>query len=155
MKDTLYILGFPLNIVSGYKLYLSRGTLIKEKLYIGSKKLLGILNFSKNGFFFTFKGTISVVLDPQKPLAYRSLWHCYSTEDSLLRQQAPESLVPPELIEGDTVTEAPASTAPTTALKEPSKALIQAAQLWYVRLGYISLDFLKKTAQTIKGMPNF
>ena len=45
LTNTLYILGFPLNIVNGYRLYASRGTLIKQKLYSASKKIIGLLNF--------------------------------------------------------------------------------------------------------------
>jgi len=43
----------------------------------------------------------------------------------------------------------------TTALKAPSKALIQSAKLWHVRLGHIGLDLLKKTALITTGMPSF
>ncbi|KAK4158592.1 hypothetical protein QBC43DRAFT_188930, partial [Cladorrhinum sp. PSN259] len=51
LKETLYIPSFPLNIVSGHRLYLSGGTLIKQKAYTGTRKLLGLLDFRKNGFF--------------------------------------------------------------------------------------------------------
>ena len=45
LKQTLYILGFLLNIVSGYKLYLSGRSLVKEKLYTTFKKVVVLLNF--------------------------------------------------------------------------------------------------------------
>jgi len=40
-------------------------------------------------------------------------------------------------------------------LKVPTAALLEAARLWYVRLGHISLDLLKKTAKITTGMPDF
>jgi len=33
--------------------------------------------------------------------------------------------------------------------------MIEAARFWYVCLGYIGLDLLKKTALVTKGMPDF
>ena len=33
--------------------------------------------------------------------------------------------------------------------------MIEAARLWYVCLGYIGLDLLRKTALVTKGMPDF
>jgi hypothetical protein len=45
LTNTLYIPGFPLNIVSGHRLYASGGTLIKEKLYTASRKVVALLNF--------------------------------------------------------------------------------------------------------------
>ena len=33
--------------------------------------------------------------------------------------------------------------------------MIKAARLWYVRLGYIGLDFLRKTVLVTEGMPDF
>ena len=45
LKQTLYIPGFPLNIVSGHRLYAAGGTLMKERLYTASKKVVVLLNF--------------------------------------------------------------------------------------------------------------
>jgi hypothetical protein len=56
LTNTLYIPGFLLNIVSSYRLYALGGTLIKQTLYNASKKVIGLLNFKKLGFFFTTKG---------------------------------------------------------------------------------------------------
>jgi len=33
--------------------------------------------------------------------------------------------------------------------------MIEAARLWYVRLGYIGLDLLRKTALVTEEMPDF
>ena len=72
LKQTLYIPGFPLNIVSGHRLYLSGGSLVKEKLYTTSKKVVALLNFQKSGFFFTTK-SIGSTINSQQPYAYGSL----------------------------------------------------------------------------------
>lgn len=85
LKQTLYIPGFPLNIVSGYRLYLSSGSLIKEKLYTASKKIVALLNFQKSGFFFTTKSAGNTI-NSQPPHAYGALWHYYS---SILATTAP------------------------------------------------------------------
>ena len=45
LTDTLYISGFPLNIISSYKFYTSGGTLIKQKLYLATQKVIILLNF--------------------------------------------------------------------------------------------------------------
>lgn len=79
LTDTLYIPGFPLNIVSGHRLYTSGGTLIKEKIYTASRKVVGLLNFQRSGFFFTTKSAKSTTIRPQ-PQAYGTIWHCYSSE---------------------------------------------------------------------------
>ncbi|KAK4158633.1 hypothetical protein QBC43DRAFT_223854, partial [Cladorrhinum sp. PSN259] len=63
LKETLYIPSFPLNITSSYKLYLSGGTLIKEKAYTSSRKLLNLLNFQKNGFFFIPKNASKAIIN--------------------------------------------------------------------------------------------
>lgn len=94
-------------------------------------------------------------IDPKQALAYGSTWHCYTTRDSVdfsdfETEKSAKPTAAFEIAEG--VIE---SITPTTAFKKPSEALIQAAQLWHVRLGHISLDLLKKTAQVTKGMPNF
>src|SRR5690606_27760644 len=52
LLKTLYIPDFPLNIVSGHKLYKSGGILSKQTLFSANRKPLGLLNFSKSGFFF-------------------------------------------------------------------------------------------------------
>ena len=57
LTKTLYILGFPLNIVSRHRLYALRGTLIKQKLYSASSKVIAFLNFQKSGFFFSTKSS--------------------------------------------------------------------------------------------------
>jgi hypothetical protein len=59
LTETLYIPGFPLNIISGHRLYASGGTLIRQKLYSASRKLIALLDFQKSGFFFKTKGTKS------------------------------------------------------------------------------------------------
>ncbi len=45
LKEVLYIPSFPLNIVSGDRLYASGGTLIKQKLYTASGKVIALLDF--------------------------------------------------------------------------------------------------------------
>ena len=78
LTETLYIPGFPLNIVSGHRLYASGGTLIKQKLYSASSKVIALLNFQKSGFFFSTKGSKASGIRPLQQ-AYGSLWHCYSS----------------------------------------------------------------------------
>jgi len=41
------------------------------------------------------------------------------------------------------------------AQRGPLAVIIEAARLWYVRLGHIRLDLLRKTALVTKGMPDF
>ena len=55
LVKTLYIPDFPLNIISSYRLYASGGTLIRQKVYGANRKLVGLLDFQQNGFFFTHK----------------------------------------------------------------------------------------------------
>ena len=56
LTKTLYILGFPLNIISGHRLYASGGTLIKQRLYSAAYKIITLLNFQKSSFFFLIRG---------------------------------------------------------------------------------------------------
>jgi hypothetical protein len=203
LTETLYIPDFPLNVVSGHRLYASGGTLIKERLYSASRKLIASLDFQKSGFFFTVKGARSPD-SARRPSseAYGSTWHCYGsdlppginniskevaevtapvtesttlvatpfsqtvvsdkaavTEGASVATAASSELAAPDGAEDPedaTVSEEAAEPAvPTTALKAPSEALIQAARLWHVRLGHIGLDLLKKTALITKGMPSF
>ena len=37
----------------------------------------------------------------------------------------------------------------------PTAALVEAARLWHVRLGHISLNLLKKTAKITTSIPDF
>jgi len=41
------------------------------------------------------------------------------------------------------------------AQRGPLVVIIEAVRLWYVRLGYIGLDLLRKTALVTKGMFDF
>ena len=45
LNKTLYIPGFLLNIVSGHRLYALGGTLIKQRLYSTSRKIIALLEF--------------------------------------------------------------------------------------------------------------
>ncbi|KAM7182530.1 hypothetical protein V8F33_014242, partial [Rhypophila sp. PSN 637] len=65
LSNCLYIPTFPLNIVSGHRLYASGGTLIKQKLFSASRKPLALLNFSDNGFFLTVKGVRPPAVGPK------------------------------------------------------------------------------------------
>ena len=135
LKQTLYIPGFPLNIVSGHRLYLSGGSLVKEKLYTASKKVVALLNFQKSGFFFTTKSAGSTI-NSQQPHAYGSLWHCYSsipapTATSIIKGDPEESEAEDSILIKGAIGD-PGTQEPTLAEREakaPSKALIQAVKL--------------------------
>ena len=128
LTKVLYVPTFPLNIISGERLYKSGGALGNNKIYSADHKIIARLDIPKNGFFLTVKGINTV------PKA--SNWLCYNnTEDA----ETPE------------ITEGAGAKEPTTA---QLKHQIKQAILWHTRLGHIGLDLLKKTARIINGMPN-
>ena len=122
----LYIPGFLLNIVNGYRLYALGGTLIKQKLYTAFRKVIVLLDFQKSGFFFTTKSAGSTINSLRQ--AYGTLWHCYSvysaTESKAVTPAEGESEV-----ETPTFTEGEIDIAPIVKLKAPFKALVQVAKL--------------------------
>jgi hypothetical protein len=109
LTNTLYILGFPLNIVSG------RSTLIKEKLYTALRKVVALLNIYKSGFFFTTKSAKSTKINPQLQV-YGATWHCYSSEKSDSEPVAPTTLE--GVTQGSKTTEPIAATEPTEPVAE-------------------------------------
>jgi len=151
-------------VVSGDRLYALGGTLIKQKLYSAIKRLIASLNYEKSGFFFTIQGKTSPIRNnTRNSQAYGVTWHCYNQYP----KPSESHYFSEELIKAPVTATKPSSGAvategvvkplklTTTALKAPSEALIQSARLWHVRLGYIGLDLLKKTALITTGMPSF
>jgi len=142
-------------VVSGNRLYTLRGTLIKQKLYSATKRLITFLNYKKSGFFFTVQGKTSPIHNnTRNSQAYKVTWHCYNQypkpsksycfSEELIK--APVTATEPSLgavaIKGVIEPFKPT----TITLKAPSKALIQSARLWHVRLSHISLNLLKKNS---------
>ena len=82
LTETLYIPGFPLNIVSGHRLYASGGALIKQRLYSAAHKIITLLDFQKSGFFFSTKGLkVSEVRPSQQAYCHglrQELRQCFS-----------------------------------------------------------------------------
>ena len=72
LTKTLYIPGFPLNIVSGHRLYASGGALIKQRLYSAAYKIIALLNFQKSSFFFLTRGLEATKVRPSQQ-AYSTL----------------------------------------------------------------------------------
>jgi len=56
LKEYLYILTFPVNIVSSYRLYNLGGILIKNKFYSAFRKLITLLDFKGSGFYIRLRG---------------------------------------------------------------------------------------------------
>jgi len=145
--------------------------LIKNKLYSASRKLITLLNFKDSGFHIQLRG-----LQPPKTNCiqqdHTSIWHCHLSGDRseinntqpkpltrtnhytlnggpIKAPEAPTVIIP--IIKGVT----PFSAHHNKAQKGPLIAMIETTRLWYVRLGHIKLDLLKKTALITKGMPDF
>ncbi|KAM7182544.1 hypothetical protein V8F33_014230, partial [Rhypophila sp. PSN 637] len=186
LLNYLYIPTFPLNIVSGHRLYTSSGTFIKQKLFSASKKPLALLNFSNNGFFLIVKGVnppkIGLKGSNHSILPVTWLYHSTYTSFRLPKEPSLLSTTPNSVAleistpksnsleeestpsEGENTDseesriDSEAETEPfrpPTAPKTASSTLVEAARLWHVRLGHLSLDLLKRTALVTTSLPNF